>query len=172
MTSLALLAVTQGRVEEATAILTDGLDAALRLDDLQYAAMDQATLGWIAFVGGDVPTAARLTGDNLRATRSMRDLATTTISLHTGVILGSFVGRFEESATIAGAFEAACERFGVRPPTDLQRFITEVDPVGAARAALGEEAFAAAFERGRSVSLDEAVDQVLAIADDAAGGRS
>jgi non-specific serine/threonine protein kinase len=172
MTSLALIVVTGGRIDEARTLLTEGLAGSLRLDDLQYAAIDQATLGWIAFVGGDLPTAARATADNLRATRSMRDLATTTISLHTGVILGSILGRYEEAATIAGAFQAACERFGVRPPTDLERFIKEVDPIGAARTALGDDAYEAAYERGRALTLDEAVDRVLVIADAAAGGPS
>ena len=163
-TSLALLALTTGRVEEAADRLTWGLAESQRLDDLQYAAMDEATLGWIAFVRGDLPTAARLTGNNLRATRAMGDLATTTISLHTGVILGAILGRFEDVAVVAGAFDAHCQRFGVRPPTDLERFITDVDPRGTAREALGPAAFDAAFERGQALTLDEAVDLVLEMA--------
>jgi predicted ATPase/class 3 adenylate cyclase len=167
-TSLGLVALATGRVAEAAERLTVGMAEAQRLDDLQYLAMDQATLGWIAFLAGDMATAARLTGENLRVTRRMRDLATMTITLHTGVIMGAMLGRFEDAAVIAGAFESACQRFGVRPPTDLQRFITEVDPLGTSRAALGEAAFDAAFERGRSLTLDEAVDRVLVVSDAAA----
>ena len=172
MTSLAFILVSVERIDEAARILTIGLAEAQRLDDQQYAAMDQATLGWIAFVRGDLPTAARLTGDNLRATRAMRDLATTTISLHTGVILGAILGRYEDAAVIAGAFDAACQRFGVRPPTDLERYITDIDPRGQAREALGAAAFDAAVERGRALTLDQAVDLVLELGDAAPARRA
>ena len=46
----------------------------------------------------------------------MRDLGTTTISLHIGVLLGALTGHFEEAAEINGAFDALCDRYGVRPP--------------------------------------------------------
>ncbi len=49
----------------------------------------------------------------------MRDLGTTTISLHIGVLLGALTGHFEEAAEIHGAFDALCERYGVRPPAAL-----------------------------------------------------
>ena len=46
----------------------------------------------------------------------MRDLGTTTISLHVGVLVAAMIGRFEDAAEVIGAFEASCERYGVRPP--------------------------------------------------------
>ncbi len=168
--SRALIGVTVGRIEEAVEGLQAGLATFRRLDDMQYESMALATLGWMAFVRGDVVTAAALTADNLRTTIRMRDLATTTISLHTGMILGVMAGRFEEAALIAGAFDAACERFGVRPPADLERFIQGVYPHETIRAAIGPERYDAAYARGMTLGLEEAVDHILLIADAVAGG--
>ena len=45
----------------------------------------------------------------------MRDLGTTTISLHIGVLLGALTGHFEEAAEIHGAFDALVRALR-RPP--------------------------------------------------------
>ena len=74
----------------------------------------------------------------------MRDLATTTISLHSGV----------------------------RPPAALTTFIKVTDPVGATRQARSPETYAAAYERGARMSLDEAVARVAELGDVAAGGMA
>ena len=163
--SRALVGVSVGRVEEATGMLQEGLETFRRLDDQQYVSMSLATLGWMAFVKGDLPLAARLTADNLRATLRMRDLATTTISLHTGMLLGVMAGRYEEAALVAGAFDASCERFGVRPPADLERFIQGIYPYETIRASLGAEAYEAVYGRGAALGLTEAVQHVLALAE-------
>ena len=99
-----------------------------RLDDRQYHAMTAASLGWAAFAGGDVATASRLAVESLIESQSMRDLGTTTISLHIGVLLGALTGHFEEAAEIHGAFDALCDRYGVRPPAALAIFVGRQDP--------------------------------------------
>jgi predicted ATPase/class 3 adenylate cyclase len=156
-----MIAATIGPLDEARARFRHLLSDFERLDDQQYSAMCLAMLAWLAFIEGDTGTAARLTAENLRACWAMRDLATTAISLHTGVIMAVMCGRLEESAVVAGAFDAACERYGVRPPTDLERFIEMNDPTGTARRALGDETYEAAYARGREIELDEAVALVL-----------
>ena len=92
--------------------------------------MTEASLGWAAFAGGDVATASRLAVEALVESQAMRDLGTTTISLHIGVLLGALTGRFEEAAEIHGAFDALCERYGVRPPAALARSSAASDPFG------------------------------------------
>jgi predicted ATPase/class 3 adenylate cyclase len=163
--SRGLLAFLAGREEEAAAHLQASLEEFERLDDLQYIAVVDAVLGWLAFMKGDMPRAARLTADNIRATWGMRDLATTTISLHTGLMMAVMIGRFEEAAVIDGAFDAGCERYGVRPPADLEHFIQDFDPVGQTRQALGEEAYAAAYARGRLLDTEASVQLVIAMAE-------
>ena len=95
----------------------------------------------------------------------MRDIGTTTISLHIGVLVAAIVGRFEDAAELIGAFEASCERYGVRPPAALSTFIKSHDPFAATIEALSPEAYAAAYERGRRLSLDEAVAKVADLGD-------
>ena len=114
-----MLGTDSGEMEEATAHLRKGLADFERLDDRQYHAMTEASLAWAAFAGGDVGTASRLAVEALVESQSMRDLGTTTISLHIGVLLGALTGQFEEAAEIHGAFDALCERYGVRPPAAL-----------------------------------------------------
>jgi hypothetical protein len=98
----------------------------------------------------------------------MRDLGTTTISLHVGVLVAVMFGRFDESAEIIGAFDASCERYGVRPPAALTEFIAVSDPFEATRQALDPVVYDAAYQRGQRLSLDEAVAAVAALGEIAA----
>ena len=144
-----ILAMSNGRPEEAATHMRQAMVAADRFDDRQYHAMSVASLGWAAFAMGDIPNAIRLAIDGLEESHAMRDIATTTISLHIGVLVALMVGRYEDAAGMIGAFEAACERYGVRPPGALYAFLQGRDPFAATRDALPPEVYAAAVERGR-----------------------
>jgi hypothetical protein len=159
--------MSAGRVDEATMHLEQGLADFERLDDRQYYAMTITSLGWTAWARGDVGEACRLAVAGLLETFAMRDIGTTTISLHVGVLMAAMLGRFEDGAEINGAFDALCERYGVRPPASLDRFIATNDPFVVIRAGLPPETFAAAYERGRRMTLDEAVAAVVRLGEDA-----
>jgi hypothetical protein len=62
-----------------------------------------------------------------------------------------------DAATLFGAFEQLCAVHGVRPPAGLDRMIYSRNPMLQLREQLSPEAFAAATERGKRLSLDEAV---------------
>ena len=160
-----MLAIDKGAMEEAIDHLSRSLADFERLDDRQYHAMTEASLAWTAFAGGDVGTAARLAVDALVESHSMRDLGTTTISLHIGVLLGALTGRYEEAAEIHGAFDALCDRYGVRPPAALAQFVGGNDPFEMTRQNLDPAAWAEAYARGRRLTLDEAVAVVVALGD-------
>jgi predicted ATPase/class 3 adenylate cyclase len=157
--------VDSDRLTEASDFLRRSLAEFERLDDRQYHAMTEASLAWAAFAGGDVRTAARLSVDALVESHAMRDLGTTTISLHVGVLLGALTGHFEEAAEIHGAFDALCERYGVRPPAALALFVGGDDPFGMTRKNLDEQVWTAAYARGRRLTLDEAVALVVRLGD-------
>lgn len=161
-----VLAMGNGRPHEALATLEAGLEAFERFDDPQYRAMTISSIGWAAFSLGDVPKAIACAIEGIQATLAMRDLGTTTISLHVGVLIGVMVGRLEEAAVLYGAFDALCERYGVRPPAALGRFIKNSDPFLAVRTGLPRDVFEAAYERGRRLSLDAAVALVLDLGQD------
>jgi predicted ATPase len=154
-----------GRSLEATELLGQSLTDFERLDDPQYHAMTEASLAWAAFARGDVGTASRLSVDALVESQSMRDLGTTTISLHIGVLLGALTGQFEEAAEIHGAFDALCDRYGVRPPQSLARFVGGTDAFRLSRDNLDPEVWANAYERGRHMTVDEAVAKIVALGD-------
>jgi predicted ATPase/class 3 adenylate cyclase len=161
----AVIAMSRGEVGNAYERLAADRIRFERLDDRQYLAMTNASLGWAAFMQGDMPSAIRSSVAALVETHAMRDLGTSAISLHVGVLMASMLRRPEEAARLSGAFEGLCERYGVRPPASLETFIGDIDPVGSARVELGPEAFAEAFERGRQMSLDEAVALIVELGD-------
>ena len=100
----------------------------------------------------------------------MRDLGTTSISLHVGVLIGVMVERFEDAALLTGAFDAAIELYGVRPPAALGSFIDSMDPFAATLAAMPPDAYAVAYERGRRMTLDEAVALIVELGTRVEGG--
>ncbi len=63
-----------------------------------------------------------------------------------------------------GAFESLCQRYGVRPPSSLQRLINDLGPFPAARQALDSLRLDSAIDRGRRMALDEAVALVNELA--------
>ena len=160
-----IVAMGHGDTDRATAYLLGDLATFERLDDRQYHAMTAASLAWAAFAGGDVGTASRLAIESLVESHSMRDLGTTTISLHVGILLGALTGRFEEAAEIHGAFDALCERYGVRPPLALSEFVGRQDPFELTRQNLDPRVWADAYERGRRLTLDEAVAKIVGLGD-------
>jgi predicted ATPase/class 3 adenylate cyclase len=165
-----VLAMDAGQLDDAEGYLREGLADFRRLDDPQYLAMASASLGWVRFARGDVAEASRLFVQSLLATHTMRDIGTTTISLHVGILMASMSGRFEDGAVVAGAFEALCERYGVRPPAGLDRFLRVEEAFKSLAASLGPETYEAAYDRGRRLSLDEAVDLVVDLANQIARG--
>ena len=90
--------------------------------------------------------------------------------------MASMLGRAEEAATLVRSVRrpAVPAVRGPAPPASLERFIGEMDALATVRAALTPEAFAAAVERGRRMSLDQAVALVAELGDVAAvsGGPS
>ena len=162
-----VLAVGNGRPQEALAELSRGLADFERFDDPQYHAMSLGSMGWACFMLGDAPQAIRYSVDALVESYEMGDIGTSTISLHIGVLMAAMIGRFEDAAVLIGAFDALCERYAVRPPAALGRFITNLDPFGMTKAALDPEIYEANAARGRRLTLDEAVAMVVALGRDA-----
>jgi predicted ATPase len=149
------------------------LDAFEVLGDAQYHAMTMASMSWAYFTAGDIPAACRYAIQSLVETFAMRDVGTTTISLHIGVLMADMLGRFEDAARLTGAFDALCERYGVRPPAALGRFLESQDPFAAAREGLADdEAWERLYGEGRRMDLEAAVALIVELGGgfDAPGG--
>jgi predicted ATPase/class 3 adenylate cyclase len=156
--------LTIGNLDEAIPMLEASMDRFAELGDAQYHAMSSGSLAWAHFMRGDQNEAVRWAVRSLRETYDQRDLGTTAISLQVTVLLAIITGHPDEAARLTGAYDAASERYGVRPPAALERFIKIQSPFKMARDALSPERFEAEYETGRRMSLGQAVDLVTELA--------
>jgi predicted ATPase/class 3 adenylate cyclase len=161
----AVMLMTLNRPQQAAAILRELLPRFDELGDVQYHALATSSLGWAAYAQGDNIGAARWTLRGLIESHRMRDAAMTTISLQEGIMIAMALERPKVAALLTGAFEGLCERYGVRPPTPVRRFLYPHDPVAAARPALGDEDLQAAVARGRRMSLDETMALIVELSE-------
>ena len=169
--ALANAMLDAGMTEESCATLERILIRFEELDDAQYHAMAAGSLAWANFRLGHQDEAVRWAVRGIRETYAQRDFGSTAITLTTAVLVAVIVGRFDVAARLAGAFEAASERYGIRPPAALDRFIGDMNPIGIAREALSQERWDMEFEAGRRLWLGQAVDLLSEIAAPPPAGR-
>ena len=89
-------------------------------------------------------------GDQRGCARGLEELAST----------AGVAGQGERAARLLGAAAAVRETIGAPQPPQEQTDVEQA--VAAARAALGEEAWAAAYAAGRALSLEQAIAEALA----------
>jgi len=166
-----VMALQAGRIDDSKAQLLAGLAEFEANDDPQYHAMTLASLGWGAFVKGDLDSAVKWAVDSILESYAMRDVATTAISLHVGVLIAVVAGQSEDAVRLSGAFDALTQRYGVRPPAALDQFIRGMDPFAMARDAVPPDRAAELTAEGRAMALDQAVALVAEVGAGAAGGR-
>jgi predicted ATPase len=161
--------VAAGQIESASAVFKASLVRFEALGDVSYEAMTLSTLGWVRYMQGDLGGAVGWWVRGLLLARRIREEAGMTLQLQEGVVLSVAFGRAEDAAVLSGAFAALCERYGIRPPRSLQHFLDGQDPSAGIRAALEPRMHEAAVERGRRMTIDEAVDLVFRVAEESAG---
>ena len=135
-------------------------------DDAPYVAVAGGTLGWGYFMLGDVNGAARLVIEAMLASYGMRDVAGATIALAGRRARRDRVrpgrGGGADHGRLRGPVRALRRATAGRPRTDL---IRETDPGVRLQGLLGPATLAAALERGRRMTIDEAMDLVVRIGD-------
>jgi predicted ATPase/class 3 adenylate cyclase len=148
------------------------LERAVAFDDPAYVVISGGSLAWAHFMLGEFNVAARWGLQSMLASYGMRDVAGSTIALPIAAIFAIEFGLTEEAAFIMGAFEGLCERYGVRPPLGLEQMIRRTDPGDRLKALLEPEALAGALDRGRRMTIDEAMDLVVRIGDAIPSGEA
>jgi predicted ATPase/class 3 adenylate cyclase len=148
----------------AAAIFRASRERFAALGDAQYQHMAAASVAWAEFRLGHEAEATRWAIIGLRESYATHDVGTTSISLHIGVLVAMLVGDADAATRLSGAFDAACERYGVRPPAALDRFLKTSDPFRLAREAMAPEAWDLAYSAGRRMMLGEAVDLATSLA--------
>jgi non-specific serine/threonine protein kinase len=149
-----------GELERANALEEDILADSLAIGDIYIAAAALCDLGSIAFVRGDFPQAASRLRQAITLARKLGDVLVTAFCLDALAATASAQGRPEDVALLLGAAERLFERSGIAPDgiertgRPLPTGTTVAELIDSARNALGESAFAAAREAGRTLPLE------------------
>ncbi|MEO8228560.1 MAG: adenylate/guanylate cyclase domain-containing protein [Chloroflexota bacterium] len=164
----------RGEIAASLPVLESALERFRQTDDVPYASVTMGSIGWAHMRLGHLADAIRYGSLSLLGYHALGDVSTTTLTLHAAAVLLATLGRPEEAAVVDGAFEALSRRYGVRPPVQLEQLLFGDEAIREVMSALREAPYAAAWARGRAMSIDEAVDYAvlagedwLAAADDA-----
>ncbi|HET9979886.1 MAG TPA: tetratricopeptide repeat protein, partial [Ktedonobacterales bacterium] len=162
LNNLGDLAVYQGDLERAATVFTEALALFRQVGDRGNTAVCLENLGWVARKRGNLAQAETLQREALALFWELGDLRQCAEALE---YLASNAGEAESveqgkrAARLLGVAETLRENTGAPLPANERADVEEA--VAAARAALGEEAWAAAFAAGRALSLEEAVTEAL-----------
>ncbi|MFI6207658.1 AfsR/SARP family transcriptional regulator [Streptomyces sp. NPDC051041] len=143
---LALSARRQGRLDDAEAYLSRWLEWNRRFDAANGAALILAELGFVAELRGDVGAALARHREGLAAARATGDPRAVALAREGLAGARALAGRHEHAAVLLGAAAAARASVGAPLPHGERGDVDRVE--SAVRAALGDAAFSAAYERG------------------------
>jgi tetratricopeptide (TPR) repeat protein len=166
--SLAELAAIEGDHEAARALWEQSLAEARELRSPERSAKALRGLAEVARRQRDGGKARSLYAQSLQIERELGNPPGIAECLEgLGRVAGAH-GQPERVARLLGAVQALSQAGASRPHRKGQQVRAQDDPtVATARAALGEEAFAAAWAEGRAMTLDQAVAYALAAFPDA-----
>jgi predicted ATPase/Tfp pilus assembly protein PilF len=158
--SLGWVAAKQGDLAGARRIFEEDLRVQRELKDRQGVANALAFLGQVALEAGDTDAARSFYHESLTIHRELGNRRHLNYSLWSVAVLAAARGASERSARLLGAVDALRDVTGIR--LEPGQVIEWERDVTAAREALGEEAFAAAWAAGRAMTLEEATCVALA----------
>ena len=158
--SLGNAALYQGDYATARALCDEGLAIYRELGDERGAAITQISLGMAAVEEKNYLLARGLFQDSLIQSQRTGDQLCVAMSLEGMATLAARRGHGERAAHLGGAAEALRETLGAPMPAWEQRKYNE--GFAAAKASLGEAAFAAAWAAGRIMDAEEAAQGALA----------
>jgi predicted ATPase len=157
-----IAALAAGRGDRGTqrALLEECLQILRALDDRVGPIHLLGALGHIARGEGEYERAQAFYLESLALRRDVGDRGAVAQSLEDLACLASLQGEARRATRLLGAGEAYCRVLGMQPPIAVPQ---EYDrAVATCRAALGEEAFAAAWAEGRSMTLEQTLEYALA----------
>lgn len=155
LTNLGLVAYHGGDLDRAAELHQQALDLAEQVGDRRLASVAITNLGLVATRRKDYAAAARLHLRSLDLAEAVGERRSIAESLEELAGVRAAEGNAGRAATLFGASQALREDIGAPiPGPDLARFN---DAVAAAVLALGDQAFAAALQAGRAMSVGQAV---------------
>jgi predicted ATPase/DNA-binding CsgD family transcriptional regulator len=157
---LGYLALIEGNPVPAAERFAEALPLFEASGDPRGAAFTLSHLGWVAAHQGDDARAAPLLARALTVIRELGDQEATSHLLEGTAWLVLRAGRAEVAARILAAADALRAADGI--PLALVHRAGHEPAIAAARAAMGEAAFSAAWTAGGALSVEEAVAEALA----------
>jgi tetratricopeptide (TPR) repeat protein len=157
--SLGQLAVQQGNHERARALLEESLASLREMADKRGIADATAYLGLLAFERGDHGTAASMHRESLALNAELGNRQGIAEGLEWLANLAIAESRLQDAAVLLGAADALREAIGAPVPEASRGLVAGA--VSSARGRLGEVAFDAAWSRGRTMPLQQAVRAAL-----------
>ena len=164
--------MNQGRTTDARQFFEASLPTFQASGDAWYEALSLGSQAWLAFSEGDSRTAAAHFVRSMAKSRDLGDRASLAISLEVAAIVALELDEPESAAVLLGALETATAKYGVRPPAGLALLIATREPSKRVEEALDAATLRDAMDRGRLMSLDDAVELLLQLVRDAGLGPS
>ena len=134
-------------------------ESLMAFDDPWVARRGSILYAMAAWVQGDMGTAVRWFARGLRESLAVKERTEAALGMQFLVMAASQTGQADLGAVIHGAIQTAVDELGISSPASYQRMVGE-DPIPSIMADLGADAFAAAVERGRRLSLEGALDLI------------
>jgi predicted ATPase/class 3 adenylate cyclase/Tfp pilus assembly protein PilF len=159
LSGLGNIAFSQGDLEQAAAAFAEALALFRQGGDRAHIAVGLVNLGWVARRRGAVAEAEALGREALALDRKLGDLRRCAEDLEHLASTAAVAGQGARTARLLGAAAAVRETLGAPQPPDERADIEQA--VAAARAALGEDAWAAAYAAGQALTLEEAIAEEL-----------
>ena len=160
LNNLGNVALKQGDYPSARALFEESLALRRELGDRWGIANSLNNLGNVAHEQGDYPSARALHGESLARQLELGNRRGIAESLEGMAPVASALGNPDRAARIWCAAERLREEFGAPlPPNERPRY---EEQVATARAALNDNAaFAAAWQEGRALTLEQAIALAL-----------
>jgi|SRR5579859_927330 len=146
----------QGNLPKARQRWEEAIASCRATDDVHQVAYPLRRLGYVILRDGDYGHAARLIGESLEANRQVRHRPGMVACLAGFAAIHLAQGNFEKAAVLCGSVESLLQRFGgpffFADVVEYQRTMAEVTK------ALDEAALAAAWSKGRALTLEQAIE--------------
>lgn len=160
LNNLGIMAANQGDFPRASALFEENLALRRKLGDRRGITMALNNLGEVAQLRGEFQQAATLLGESLVRYEEEGNRRGVAYSLEGFVSIAAAQGHAERALQLAGASAALREAIGSPlSPTEQADLDHRVEK---ARATLGDEQAARAFDDGRGMHLDDAMKFALA----------
>ncbi len=160
LNNLGLVASAHGEMERARTLHEASLAVRREMQDQWGLAMSLSNLGTLAAQEGNYSRARALLAESLTIRRALRDRAGIAYSFEGLAALAARAGDLDRAVCILGAEEALSETMGASLAASVDaehgRVLAEIGEAAA------KPEYRAAWQRGRAMTLDQAIDFALA----------